>query len=101
VLSTRHEAHADHRTTHTHTQVLQDLALPHYHHELVKAAVEQLFEHPEKAPALRGLLRQLSDTGVITSTQMAQVRVLCGALRCARRQGAQAGKHVRVHTHTT
>lgn len=52
--------------------VLQDLALPHYHHELVKAAVELLFEYPGKAAPLSGLLKQLSEQGVITSTQMAQ-----------------------------
>ena len=53
--------------------MLQDLALPHYHHELVKAAVELLFEYPDKAGPLSGLLKQLSEQGVITSTQMAQV----------------------------
>jgi DNA-binding PadR family transcriptional regulator len=53
--------------------VLQDLALPHYHHELVKACVELLFEYPDKAGQLSGLLKQLSEQGVITSTQMAQV----------------------------
>lgn len=52
--------------------VLQDLALPHYHHELVKACVELLFEYPDKAGQLSGLLKQLSEQGVITSTQMAQ-----------------------------
>jgi DNA-binding PadR family transcriptional regulator len=57
------------------SQVLQDLALPHYHHELVKAAVELLFEYPDKAGPLSGLLKQLSEQGVITSTQMEQV---CG-----------------------
>lgn len=54
-------------------QVLQDLALPHFHHELVKAAVELSFEHPDKAQQFAGLLKHLSETGVITSTQMAQV----------------------------
>jgi hypothetical protein len=54
--------------------VLKDLGLPHFHHELVKAAVELSFEYPDKAGALAGLLRQLSESGVISSTQMAQVR---------------------------
>lgn len=54
-------------------QVLQDLGLPHFHHELVKAAVELSFEHPDKAQQLTALLRQLSETGVISSTQLAQV----------------------------
>lgn len=57
--------------------MLQDLALPHYHHELVKAAVELLFEYPDKAGPLSGLLKQLSEQGVITSTQMAQVCDAC------------------------
>ncbi|KAF6262938.1 armadillo-type protein [Scenedesmus sp. NREL 46B-D3] len=52
--------------------VLQDLGLPHFHHELVKAAVEQGFGYPDKAGQLAGLLRQLSERGVISSTQMAQ-----------------------------
>lgn len=56
------------------SQVLQDLALPHFHHEFVKAAVELLFEYPDKAAPLTALLKQLSEQGVITSTQMAQVR---------------------------
>lgn len=55
--------------------MLQDLALPHYHHEFVKAAVELLFEYPDKATPLTVLLKSLSETGVITSTQMAQVRM--------------------------
>jgi hypothetical protein len=42
---------------------------------LVKAAVELLFEYPDKAAPLSGLLKQLSEQGVITSTQMAQVRM--------------------------
>jgi programmed cell death protein 4 len=57
-------------------QVLKDLGLPHFHHELVKAAVELSFEQPDKAGTLAGLLRQLSESGVISSTQMAQVRNL-------------------------
>lgn len=52
--------------------VLQDLGLPHFHHDLVKAAVELSFEHPDKSQQFAGLLRQLSETGVISSTQMAQ-----------------------------
>eukprot|EP00879_Flechtneria_rotunda_P002298 GHRR01002491.1.p1 GENE.GHRR01002491.1~~GHRR01002491.1.p1 ORF type:complete len:322 (+),score=143.64 GHRR01002491.1:106-966(+) len=52
--------------------VLQDLGLPHYHHELVKEAVELMFEHPDKAAQLTALLRQLSESGVISSTQLAQ-----------------------------
>ncbi|WIA38524.1 hypothetical protein OEZ86_001845 [Tetradesmus obliquus] len=52
--------------------VLKDLGLPHFHHELVKAAVELGFEYPDKAQQLTGLLRQLSGSGVISSTQMAQ-----------------------------
>ncbi|KAF8061907.1 MRF1 [Scenedesmus sp. PABB004] len=54
--------------------VLKDMDLPHYHHELVKAAVEMVFGSPARAPQLAGLLRQLSETGVISSTQMAQAR---------------------------
>lgn len=53
-------------------QVLSELDLPHYHHELVKGAVEEVFAHPEAAPSLAGLLRNLSETGVVSSTQMAQ-----------------------------
>lgn len=60
------------------SQVLQDLALPHYHHEFVKASVELLFENPDKAAPLTGLLKQLSEQGVITSTQMAQVCLFRG-----------------------
>eukprot|EP00878_Enallax_costatus_P006760 GHUV01007086.1.p1 GENE.GHUV01007086.1~~GHUV01007086.1.p1 ORF type:complete len:655 (+),score=257.56 GHUV01007086.1:532-2496(+) len=52
--------------------VLQDLGLPHFHHELVKAAVELSFEHPDKSQQFAALLRQLSETGVISSTQLAQ-----------------------------
>jgi programmed cell death protein 4 len=52
--------------------VLKDLGLPHYHHELVKAAVELSFEYPDRAHQFAALLRQLSETGVISSTQMAQ-----------------------------
>lgn len=52
--------------------VLSELDLPHYHHELVKGAVEEVFAHPEAAPSLAGLLRNLSETGVVSSTQMAQ-----------------------------
>lgn len=65
--------------------MLQDLALPHYHHEFVKAAVERVFDTPGKAPQLAGLLRTLSESGVITSTQMAQVRVRARIAACAAR----------------
>jgi hypothetical protein len=75
--------HTPHHTCPIPTpQVLQDLALPHYHHEFVKAAVERLFEQPSKAAQLTGLLRQLSETGLITSTQMAQVRARARVCVC-------------------
>jgi hypothetical protein len=52
--------------------VLKDLGLPHFHHELVKISVELLFENPNKVGQLTNMLRQLSETGVVSSTQMAQ-----------------------------
>ncbi|KAI8472184.1 MAG: armadillo-type protein [Monoraphidium minutum] len=54
-------------------QVLRDLGVPHYHHELVKEALEIGFERP--APAMErvgDLLRDLSACGALSSTQMAQ-----------------------------
>ncbi|GBF95677.1 hypothetical protein Rsub_08659 [Raphidocelis subcapitata] len=54
-------------------QVLRDLAVPHYHHELVKEALELGFERA--APAMErigDLLRDLSARGALSSTQLAQ-----------------------------
>lgn len=55
-------------------QVLKDLAVPHYHHELVKDAVELSFDQPGSGgDVIATLLAALSASGVISSTQMAQV----------------------------
>jgi len=51
-------------------QVLADLDVPHYHHELVKDAVELGFEQPDKMDKIAALLAHLSNSGVITTTQM-------------------------------
>ena len=55
-------------------QVLADLDVPHYHHELVKDAVELGFEQPDKMDKVAALLAHLSNSGVITTTQMTMVR---------------------------
>ena len=55
-------------------QVLADLDAPHYHHELVKDAVELGFEQPDKMDKVAALLAHLSNSGVITTTQMTMVR---------------------------
>jgi hypothetical protein len=54
-------------------QVLGDLNMPHYHHELVKEAVEAGFDKPGSMAAVARLLRDLSESGNISSTQLAQV----------------------------
>ncbi|CAL5223519.1 g6048 [Coccomyxa viridis] len=49
---------------------LRSLDAPHYHHELTKRALLAAFEKPDQAPALLQLLQRLTDTGVVSQTQL-------------------------------
>lgn len=50
-------------------RALKDLAVPHYHHEFVKLAVQACFEDPDATPGLVSLLDDLIDTNDVNKSQ--------------------------------
>ena len=50
-------------------RALQDLAVPHYHHEFVKLTVQACFENPDATAELVTLLDDLIDTGDVNKSQ--------------------------------
>ena len=50
-------------------RVIQSLAVPHYHHEFVKLAVQACFENPDALEPLVGLLSGLISTGDVNKSQ--------------------------------
>ena len=53
---------------------LRELAVPFFHHELVKQALLAAMEEPATAPTLLGLLRALADSADISALQMQKAR---------------------------
>ena len=53
---------------------LRSLAVPFFHHELVKQALLAAMEESAAAPTLLGLLKALSESADITALQMQKVR---------------------------
>ena len=51
---------------------LVELGVPHYHHEVVKTAVELSFEDPARQAPLTALLDRLVASAEVTSTQLQQ-----------------------------
>ena len=64
---------------------LHKLAVPFFHHEVVKQALLRMMEDEQTQPALVQLLRQLSSSGDLSDSQMSRVRSssmhirLCGS----------------------
>ena len=54
---------------------LRALAVPFFHHELVKQALLAAMEEPAAAPTLLALLKALADSADITPLQMQKVRL--------------------------
>ena len=50
-------------------RALQELAVPHYHHEFVKLAIQACFENPDATGELLSLLDDLIDTGDVNTSQ--------------------------------
>ncbi len=55
---------------------LHKLAVPFFHHEVVKQALLRMMEDEQTQPALVQLLRQLSSSGDLSDSQMSRVRSL-------------------------
>jgi len=53
---------------------LRALAVPFFHHELVKQALLAAMEEPAAAPALLGLLKALADSADVSALQMQKAR---------------------------
>ncbi len=53
---------------------LHKLAVPFFHHEVVKQALLRMMEDEQTQPALVQLLRQLSSSGDLSDSQMSRVR---------------------------
>jgi hypothetical protein len=49
---------------------LRDLAVPFYHHELVRRSIQKMLADPPKTPILANLLHGLNRTGLLSDTQM-------------------------------
>lgn len=54
---------------------LRALAVPFFHHELVKQMLLAAIEGPQHSDALLGLLEKLSASGEVSESQTAQVRL--------------------------
>ena len=54
---------------------LHKLAVPFFHHEVVKQALLRMMEDEQTQPALVQLLRQLSSSGDLSDSQMSRVRM--------------------------
>ncbi|KAL4858246.1 Programmed cell death protein 4 [Chlorella vulgaris] len=51
---------------------LQNLSVPHFHHDFVARSLLAAVEHEGQAGKVLGLLKQLADSGEVTQTQMAK-----------------------------
>ena len=56
---------------------LRALAVPFFHHELVKQMLLSAIEAPQHSQALLGLLEKLSASGEVSESQTAQVSGRC------------------------
>ncbi len=68
---------------------LRALAVPFFHHELVKQALLAAMEEPAAAPTLLGLLKALADSADVSALQMQKARP-CRLIGFTRRARAAA-----------